>query len=167
MERRSIPAIAFVGYSGSGKTTLIEKLLPLFTAKGLRVATIKHHHGEFEPDRPGKDSYRHRKAGAHLTILAAARRLFLVEELEMDQPVEEIIARYALKADLCIVEGFKRANLPKIEILKPHGSSEPLFGKDPMVVAVISDDPVKANVPVFGTKDLQALFLFIIERLFP
>jgi molybdopterin-guanine dinucleotide biosynthesis protein B len=167
MERRPTPAIAFGGYSGSGKTTLIERLLPLFTAKGLRVATIKHHHGEFEPDRPGKDSYRHRKAGAHLTILASARRLFLVEELENDLPVEEIIDRYALKADLCIVEGFKRANLLKIEVLTPTGSSEPLFEKDPLVVAVISDGPVKASVPVFGTKDPQALFQFIIERLFP
>jgi molybdopterin-guanine dinucleotide biosynthesis adapter protein len=159
MSGRTIPAIIFAGYSGSGKTTLIEKLL--------RVATIKHHHGELEPDSPGKDTFRHRKAGATLTILSSARRLFLVEEFQKDPTVEEIIARYALNADLCIVEGFKKANLPKIEILRKGAASEPIFTKDPMVAAVVSDEPLEASIPVFGTEDAEALVQFIVDRLFP
>jgi molybdopterin-guanine dinucleotide biosynthesis adapter protein len=167
MAQHTVQAIAFVGYSGSGKTTVIEGILPLLTARGLRVATVKHHHGEFEPDKPGKDSFRHRKAGASLTIVSSSQRLFLVEEFEREPTIGAIIAHYAVSADLCIVEGFKGAKLPKIEVLRKGVSPEMIFQRDPMVAAVISDDPVEAPIPVFGTKDLNAIVQFITERLFP
>jgi molybdopterin-guanine dinucleotide biosynthesis adapter protein len=113
----SIPAIAFIAYSGTGKTTLIEKLVKQFTQQGIRVSVIKHTHHHFDIDRPGKDSYRHREAGAGEILLVSDQRWVLMHELkEAAEPsVEEQLSKLS-PCDLVIVEGFKEAKIPKIEL---------------------------------------------------
>src|SRR5512146_3339822 len=110
--------IGFAGYSGSGKTTLIERLLPRLVAHGLDVAVIKHTHHDVDWDVPGKDSWRHRQAGARQVLLAAGRRRLLVEELpgSNDHPLLEHVAQLA-PCDLVLAEGFKHAPVPKIEVI--------------------------------------------------
>src|SRR6476646_10317316 len=108
------------GIAGSGKTTLIDQLIPLFRKRGLVVSLIKHAHHEFDIDRPGKDSWRHRQAGATEVMVGSARRWALMHELHGDPepPLDELIARMS-PVDLVLVEGFKRQPHPKLEIHRP------------------------------------------------
>ncbi len=115
--QRKTPVIGFVAYSGTGKTTLIEQLISCFTQQGINIAVIKHTHHHFDIDQPGKDSYRHRKAGAHEVLLVSDQRWVLMHELkEASEPtIEEQLSKLS-PCDLVIVEGFKNANIPKIEL---------------------------------------------------
>src|SRR5512139_4205730 len=109
----------FAGWSGSGKTTLIERLIPSFVARGLRVSLIKHAHHSFDVDQPGKDSHRHRHAGAGEVLVTSSRRWVLMHELrgEAEPTMEELIGRMS-PCDLLLVEGFKRAAIPKLEVYR-------------------------------------------------
>ena len=132
-------ALGLSGWSGSGKTTLLVALLPLFRAQGLSVSTIKHAHHGFDLDRPGKDSFRHRAAGAHEVLVASAARWALLHENageEMD--FAALLARLS-PVDLVLVEGFKRAPYPKIEVFRPALGKPPLWPEAPEIIAVASD----------------------------
>jgi molybdopterin-guanine dinucleotide biosynthesis adapter protein len=131
--------VGFIGSSGSGKTTLIEHLLPVLKQRGLRVSAIKHAHHGFDLDRPGKDSFRYREAGAEEVMLVADGRWALLREEEATLP--ELVARMA-PVDLVLVEGFKLADIPKIEIFRPGLGKTPFYPADPGVVAVASDEAV-------------------------
>ncbi len=132
--------LAVIGHQGAGKTTLICGLIPILRARGYRVGTVKHVGPEVEPDTPGKDSFRHREAGAERVLLYSPRLAALFWHHQGD-PVEEYIARYMDDLDLVILEGFKGAEFPKIEVYR---SGEPLAGRIP-VLAVVTDRP--ARVP--------------------
>ena len=107
----------FAGYSGSGKTTLIEQLIPLFVARGVSVSLIKHAHHTFEVDQPGKDSFRHRKAGCTEVLVSSSRRWALMHELRgaAEPPLEDLV-KHMSPCDLLLVEGFKREAIPKLEV---------------------------------------------------
>jgi molybdopterin-guanine dinucleotide biosynthesis protein B len=111
------PVIGFVAYSGTGKTTLIEQLITYFTQQNLKLAVIKHTHHHFDIDQPGKDSYRHRQAGAHEVLLVSDQRWVLMHELKQtaEPTIEEQLSKLS-PCDLVIVEGFKNSNIPKIEL---------------------------------------------------
>src|SRR5665213_2593661 len=111
------PVFGFAGWSGSGKTTLIEKLLPILTGRGLRVSTLKHAHKDFDFDRPGKDSWRHRQAGAAEVMVSSPKRWALIHEMRgpAELTMADLLARMGA-VDLVIVEGFKRDPIPKIEV---------------------------------------------------
>lgn len=146
--------LGLVGWSGAGKTTLMKKLLPLLTARGLRIATLKHAHHEFDVDVPGKDSYEHRRAGASEVIVCSARRWVQMHELQ-DEPeptLAQLLQRVS-HVDLILVEGFKRERHPKLEIHRPALGKPPLFPDDPMVVAVATDAPLEGAHP--GVVDLN------------
>ena len=115
--QHAAPVIGFVAYSGTGKTTLIEQLITCFTERGINVAVIKHTHHHFDIDQPGKDSYRHRKAGASEVLLVSDQRWVLMHELKQsaEPTIEEQLSKLS-PCDLVIVEGFKNANIPKIEL---------------------------------------------------
>lgn len=132
--------LAVIGHHGAGKTTLICQLLPILRARGYRVGTVKHVGPEVEPDTPGKDTFRHREAGAARVLLYSPRLAALFWDHPGD-PVEEYIARYMNDLDLVILEGFKSSAFPKIEVYR---SGEPLAGRIP-VLAVVTDRP--ARVP--------------------
>jgi molybdopterin-guanine dinucleotide biosynthesis adapter protein len=133
------------GWSGSGKTTLMTRLIPEFAARGITVSTIKHAHHSFDIDQPGKDSWRHRQAGANEVMVVSQRRWALMHELR-DEPepgLEALLPRIT-PVELLLVEGFKRHPHPKIEVHRPSLGKPPLYPHDPFVVAVASDERLPA-----------------------
>jgi molybdopterin-guanine dinucleotide biosynthesis protein B len=156
----------FAGFSGSGKTTLIEQLIPMFTARGLRVSLIKHAHHAFDVDQPGKDSYRHRHAGAQEVLVTSSRRWALMHELrgEAEPSLEALMSRMS-GCDLLLVEGFKRAALPKLEVFRKAVGEALLHPHDPHIVAVASDAPLCAPVPVLNLNQPAQICEFILKHL--
>ena len=154
------------GWSGSGKTTLITALIPELTARGLSVSTIKHAHHEFDIDRPGKDSWRHRQAGAHEVMVASSRRWALMHELrDAPKPSLDALVTRMSPVDLLLVEGWKRHPHPKIEVHRPSLGKPLLYPEDPWVVAIACDENVDAPVPLLPLGDPQAVAAFISARL--
>lgn len=148
--------IGIVGWKNNGKTTLVCKLIEHFKMQGLRVASIKHAHHSVDVDQEGKDSYRHRRSGANEVILATAKRWAHIrefEEGEEEPPLSRLLDR-VLAADLVIVEGFKRFPHPKIEVHRKNRGTPLLAPEDPAIVAIASDEPLDAKVPVIGLDDI-------------
>ena len=152
-------AIGFSGYSGAGKTTVLEQVIRLLRERGLRVSVVKHAHHDFDVDVPGKDSWRHRKAGAFEVLVVSGRRMALMREFETLQDelsAHDMLAELDPSVDWAIVEGFKRSDLPKIEIWRePAADEKPRamrFPDDPAVLAVATDDatrlPIQPPLPL-------------------
>jgi len=156
----------FAGYSGSGKTTLIERLIPLFTARGLRVSLIKHAHHTFDVDQPGKDSFRHRHAGCTEVMVTSSRRWALMHELRgaPEPGLSEQIARLS-PCDLLLVEGFKREAIPKLEVYRAEVGESLIHPHDPNVVAVASDAPVETRLPRLDINAPPPIAEFILRYL--
>jgi len=155
-----------VGWSGSGKTTLLVKLIPELIGRGLRVSTIKHTHHRFDIDKPGKDSYEHRAAGAHEVLLTGSERWSLLHENRgHEEPgMEELIARME-EVDLILIEGFKSHNHKKMEVYRPSIEKPLLAAEDSSVVAIASDETVTgADVPVLDLDDVPAIADYIVEH---
>ncbi|MCX5833549.1 MAG: molybdopterin-guanine dinucleotide biosynthesis protein B, partial [Deltaproteobacteria bacterium] len=129
MKKRMIPIISIVGRSNTGKTTLIEKMIKELAARGYRVATIKHNLHGFDIDHPGKDSWRHREAGARLTVLASPKKVALIRDVDRDYTIDEIRDRYVEDADIILVEGYKENDFPKIEVFRSSLGDELLGNK--------------------------------------
>lgn len=140
--------VGFAGFSGSGKTTLIEAIIPLLVARGLRVSLIKHAHHSFDVDQPGKDSYRHRAAGATQVLVASQQRWVLMHELRdaAEPSLDEHLQRIA-DCDVVLVEGFKRAAIAKIEVHRAGAATSLLYPGDPHIVAVATDEPLDTRLP--------------------
>ena len=157
--------IGFAGWSGSGKTTLIEKLIPRFVAKGLKVSLIKHAHHTFDVDQEGKDSYRHRHAGATEVLVTSSRRWVLMHELRGARaPTFEEQVRHFSPCDLLIVEGFKFARIPKVEVWRAQTGEPLLHPKDPDIVAVATDSKVETALPVLDLNDPDAISAFVLKH---
>ena len=134
--------LGIAGWSGAGKTTLIEALLPLLVASGLRVSTVKHAHHGFDLDRPGKDSFRHRAAGAHEVMLLGDRRFALMHEFGDAAPgLAALLARMD-PVDLVLIEGFRDYPIPQLEVHRPSLGLTPLWRDHSQVAAVASDAPL-------------------------
>ena len=156
----------FAGWSGSGKTTLIEKLIPLLTKRGLRVSLLKHAHHTFDIDQPGKDSYRHRHAGASEVLITSSRRWALMHELRgTREPTFEEQLRHLSPCDLVIVEGFKFAPIPKMEVWRAQTGEGLLHPNDPHIVAVASDAKVDTKLPLLDLNDHPAIASFVVSHL--
>ena len=166
--------VGFFGYSGSGKTTLVEKLIPSLKLRGLRVSVVKHAHHRFDIDHPGKDTYRHREAGAFEVVVASSNRLALMREFEAptELTVHELISELQAGVDWVLVEGFKTSDLPKIEIWR--APSENYLGKsarymeDNTIVAIATDRPDQLPAatlrPVLDLNDADALADYLINH---
>jgi molybdopterin-guanine dinucleotide biosynthesis protein B len=156
----------FAGWSGSGKTTLIEKLIPRFTARGLRVSLVKHAHHTFDVDQPGKDSWRHRHAGASEVLVTSSRRWVLMHELRgAQEPSFEEQVKHLSPCDLLIVEGFKHAAIPKLEVWRAATGEGMLHPQDPHIVAVASDAKVDTKLPLLDLNDDAGIAEFILRHL--
>ena len=156
----------FAGWSGSGKTTLIEKLIPRFVGRGLRVSLIKHAHHTFDVDTPGKDSYRHRQAGASEILVTSSRRWVLMHELRgAHEPSFDEHVRHLSPCDLLLVEGFKFAPIPKLEIWRKEPGEPLLHPNDPHIVAVASDEKLDTKLPLLQLNDDAAISEFIVRFL--
>lgn len=134
--------IGLAGWSGAGKTTLLEHVIPVLTARGLRVSTLKHAHHAFDIDKPGKDSFRHRQAGATQVMVASGKRWALMQELrEEREPELPELLRHMQAVDLIIVEGYKQHAHPKIEVYREANGKPWIHPQDPRVQAIVSDVP--------------------------
>jgi molybdopterin-guanine dinucleotide biosynthesis protein B len=155
----------FAGWSGSGKTTLVEKLIPRFVKHGLRVSLIKHAHHTFDVDHPGKDSYRHRQAGASEILVTSSRRWVLMHELRgAHEPTFEEQVKHISPCDLLLVEGFKHAPIPKLEVWRSVTGEPLLHPNDPHIVAVATDAKIETKLPVLDLNDDGAIAQFILKH---
>lgn len=158
--------LGIVGWSGSGKTTLLVAMLPLLRARGITVSTVKHVHHGFDMDRPGKDSHRHREAGAHEVMIAAGSRWVLLHEVVgAEPPLPDLLDRMD-PVDLVLVEGYKTHPFPKLEVHRPALGKAPIWPDDPHVIAVISDgEPDVGARVLLPLNDPAAVVDWIMGRL--
>lgn len=163
-------AVGFAGFSGSGKTTLVEGLIPALKMRGLRVSVVKHAHHKFDVDHPGKDTYRHREAGAFEVVVASDRRLALMREFE--QParltVHHLIAELYEGVDWVLVEGFKESNLLKVEVWRASAGKPALYPQDDFIVAIATDSPARLPEPtlrpVLDLNDHDAVAQWLVDN---
>jgi molybdopterin-guanine dinucleotide biosynthesis protein B len=159
--------IGFSGYSGSGKTTLLERLIGHLKAAGQRVSVVKHAHHNFDIDQPGKDSWRHRQAGAFEVVVASDRRMAKIREYEVeaDPTVHHLIAEL-VECDWVLVEGFKHADILKIEVWRPDADRPVNYPHDPFIVAVCTDQPDQlpepTGLPLLDLNDPAAVAQFLL-----
>lgn len=156
----------FAGYSGSGKTTLIEKLIPLFVQRGLKVSLIKHAHHTFDVDQPGKDSFRHRHAGCTEVLVTSSRRWALMHELRgaPEPGLAEQIERLS-PCDLLLVEGFKHEHIAKLEVYRAEVGEALIHPHDPNIVAIASDAKVNTALPQLDLNAPETVTAFILKHL--
>ena len=162
--------VGFAGYSGSGKTTLVEQLIPALKQRGLRVSVVKHAHHRFDIDHPGKDTFRHREAGAFEVVVASTNRLALIREFEQpaEPTVHQLIAELDKGVDWVLVEGFKHSALPKIEVWRAVSGKPTLYQDDDFIVAIATDSPGQlphaALRPVLDLNDVDALADYLVNN---
>jgi molybdopterin-guanine dinucleotide biosynthesis adapter protein len=154
----------FAGWSGSGKTTLIEQILPFLLIQGLRVATVKHVHHAVDLDTPGKDSWRHRTAGASQVALVSRARMALLRETPAaEASLSDVLATMA-SADLVLVEGYKHHPIPKIEVHRRARGGDWLYREDPHVIALATDATPQNAPPVYALQDIEGMCALIRAR---
>ncbi len=159
-----IPIVSIVGKSDSGKTTLIEKLVPELTRRGHRIATVKHDVHGFEVDREGKDSWRHKKAGAHTVVISSPQKAAVIRDVKRDLNLAEIRDKLIRDVDLILSEGYKRDVQPKIEIFRKEKHQELLCTREDNLIAIVSDKTFDVGVPCFGLDDMAGLSSFIEKK---
>ena len=160
--------IGIAGWSGAGKTTLLTRVIPCLIARGLRVSTIKHAHHAFDVDQPGKDSYVHREAGATEVLVSSASRFALMHELRGNREwtLDALLEKLS-PVDLVLVEGFKTQAHPKLEVFRAVVKKPPLHPQDENIVAIASDRPLEAKVPVVSLDDIEAVSDILVEKAAP
>jgi len=161
-----IRILGLAGWSGSGKTTLMTALIPEFVSRGVSVSTVKHAHHSFDVDQPGKDSWRHREAGAREVVVSSAHRWALMHELRgaAEPPLDELLERLS-PVDLVLVEGFKQHPHTKIEVYRGALGKPLLHPEDPYVIAIAADEMSPAfSVPFLPLSDPGAIARFVLSR---
>jgi molybdopterin-guanine dinucleotide biosynthesis protein B len=159
------PVLSIVGKSESGKTTLIENLIPELKKRGYRIGVVKHAHHGFEIDREGKDSYRHKQAGADSVMIVSPGTIAMIKRVST-QRLEDLIPFFG-DVDLLITEGFKRDPAPKIEVFRAERHRSPACLEDASLIALVSDTPLNTAVPRFAPGDIEAITHFIVTRFLP
>jgi molybdopterin-guanine dinucleotide biosynthesis protein B len=156
------PILSVVGKSKSGKTTLIEKLIPELKNRGYRVGIIKHAFHEFEIDKKGKDSWRHKAAGAETVVVSSPRTITMVRDFQGE--TLDDLERYFQDVDLIITEGFKKENKPQIEIFRKAKHDTPLSLGNHNLIAMVTDSELDLNVPILGLDEVKALANLIEQK---
>ena len=153
------------GWKNAGKTGLMERLVTEITGRGITVSTVKHAHHTFDVDHPGKDSHRHRVAGATEVLLASRNRFALMHELreEAEPALDELLSKL-MPVDLVLVEGYKRDRHPKVEAFRAETGNDLIARADPTIQAVASDTPLDLDRPVFDLNDTTAIADFILSE---
>ncbi|MET4278100.1 MULTISPECIES: molybdopterin-guanine dinucleotide biosynthesis protein B [unclassified Bradyrhizobium] len=160
--------IGLAGWSGAGKTTLLTRLIPHFNALGLRVSVIKHAHHQFDVDVPGKDSWRHREAGAAEVLVASSNRWALMHELRgaMEPRLPELLSKLS-EVDLVVVEGFKREPHRKIEVHRAANDKPLLFPDDPGIFGIAADVAIETRLPTVHLDDIAAAAELLLSAAMP
>ncbi len=162
--------VGFAGFSGSGKTTLVESIIPALKLRGLRVSVVKHAHHKFDIDHPGKDTYRHREAGAFEVVVASDMRLALIREFERPArlTVHHLIAELYEGVDWVLVEGFKDSNLLKVEVWRPEAGKPALYNQDDFIVAIATNSagslPEATLRPVLDLDNADAVAQWLVDN---
>jgi molybdopterin-guanine dinucleotide biosynthesis protein B len=159
-----VPIVSIVGKSDSGKTTLIEKLIPELVRRGYKVATVKHDVHGFDVDRQGKDSWRHKKAGAHTVVISSPTKLALIRDVDHDADLTELRNKYIRDVDLILSEGFKKNDQPKIEVFRKEMHRDLLCTKEDNLLAIATDQPLALDIPCFDLNDAPGLVDLIEEQ---
>ncbi|HGS4828870.1 TPA: bifunctional molybdopterin-guanine dinucleotide biosynthesis adaptor protein MobB/molybdopterin molybdotransferase MoeA [Vibrio cholerae] len=164
-QRPNLPLLGFAAYSGTGKTTLLEALLPKLTAAGLRIGLLKHAHHDFDVDKPGKDSYRLRKAGASQMLIASRNRHALMTETpDAEAAFDYLLTRFdAEKLDMILVEGCKNIAFPKMELHRAEVGKPWLYPHDENIIAIAADETVETALPQMHINDLDAIADFVLD----
>lgn len=163
------PVLGFAAYSGTGKTTLLKQLIPMLEAKGLRIGMVKHAHHNFDIDKPGKDSFELRKAGAGQMLIASKKRWALMVETpdqNGDPDLNEMIQQFDhSKLDLILVEGFKHVAFAKIELHRPALGKDPLYPQDKEIIAVATDEKatIQSDLPILDINKPVMIADFVVE----
>jgi molybdopterin-guanine dinucleotide biosynthesis adapter protein len=160
-----VKVYGIIGYKNAGKTSLVERLVAEITARGFSVSTVKHAHHAFDLDQPGKDTFRHRQAGAGQVMLSTGARWVLMTELRgrVEPELADLLARMD-PADLVLVEGYKRDRHPKVEVHRPVTDHPLIAPGDPTVRAIATDGAVQAPVPLLDLNDTAAIADFILRE---
>ncbi len=164
-DRKKVPMVSIVGKSDAGKTTLLEKLVPELIARGYGIGTIKHDVHGFDIDHEGKDSWRHKHAGAHTVAISSPRKVAVVKDVETEDTLDGLSLKYFQDVDIIITEGYKNKDKPKIEIFRSEAHDEPLCKNDDSLVALVSDASLDLGVPRFELEDIKGL-ADLVERKF-
>ena len=159
-----IPVVSIVGMSGTGKTTLMEKLIAELVRRGYRVATIKHDVHGFEIDHEGKDSWRHKRAGAHTVVISSPKKAAVIRDVERDLTLEEVRDQLIQDVDLILSEGYKKDVQPKIEVFRKGKYEGLLCTSEDNLIAVVSDETFEVGVPHFSLDDVKGVAGFIEKR---
>jgi molybdopterin-guanine dinucleotide biosynthesis adapter protein len=165
-----VKVVGFAGFSGSGKTTLVEQLIPALKLRGLRVSVVKHAHHKFDIDHPGKDTFRHREAGAFEVVVASDKRLALIREFEQPAQlsVHHLIAELYDGVDWVLVEGFKESNLLKVEVWRADSGKPALYHDDDFVVAIATGLPARLPEatlrPVLDLNDPDGVAQWLVDN---
>jgi molybdopterin-guanine dinucleotide biosynthesis protein B len=160
-----IPVVSVVGKSDSGKTTLMEGLIRALATRGWRVATVKHHIHDFDIDIPGKDSWRHARAGAAVTMISAPDKFGVVRKVDRERTLDELVEAAGAEVDILLTEGFKRAGDVRVEVSRAARSDELICTPDQLFALVTDAAHDVGDVPVFGLEDADGLAA-LIERTF-
>lgn len=152
-----VPIVSIVGKSGSGKTTLLEKVISELTRRGYSVGVLKHDAHGFEIDHEGKDSWRHKHAGAVTVALSSPEKFAVIKDVPGEWTPERIIASYLTDVDVVVTEGFKKSSFPKIEVVRKANSSRPVCAKDKRLMAFASDFKVSKTLPVYRLEDFKGV----------
>ncbi len=155
-----IPVISLVGYANSGKTTVLVKIISELKIRGYRVATIKHHGGDFDIDHEGKDTYRHMEAGADTTVLSSPVKFALVSKVENEKTLDELI-NLITDVDIIITEGYKREDKPKIEVFREANNKPRIEGIEHDLIATISDVEITDHMSNFSFDDIEKIVDFL------
>ncbi len=157
------PVVSIISKKNAGKTTLLEKLIPELKHRGYKVGILKHDTHGFEIDHKGKDTYRHKQAGADSVMISSPWKISLIKDVNKDLPIDEIVESYFMDMDIVITEGYKRAGKPQIEVFRSLAHETCLYekGTDSPVIAMLSDINMDMDVPVFDINDITAIADFI------
>lgn len=162
----TVPVVSIVSKKKSGKTTLLERLIPELAKRGYRAGTVKHDTHGFDIDHEGKDTWRHKQAGARTVVISSPWKLSLIKDVDAEVSLESIVATYFGDMDIVLTEGYRGAGKPQIEVFRSAAHATPLHTKATpgSLIAVVSDVPVDLGVPCFDIDDISAVSEFIVSR---
>lgn len=156
--------VSIIGESGSGKTTLIKRLIPELIKRGYKVGTIKHTHHNFEIDKPGKDSWIHKRAGASSVAISSKNKIAFIKELDDEDPVKELIFKLFSDVDILLIEGYKDNNFPIIEVMGAEKYCES-FSKSSLLLMVVSKIPLSLSIPVYSPQEITKITDYLEEKM--
>ncbi|MBI5468558.1 MAG: molybdopterin-guanine dinucleotide biosynthesis protein B [Deltaproteobacteria bacterium] len=160
-----VPIVSIVGKSGSGKTTLLEKVIRELTRRGYTVGVLKHDAHGFDIDHEGKDSWRHKKAGASTVALSSPEKFAVIKDVLQEWPPERIIQAYLADSDVVITEGYKTSWFPKIEVVRKAHSTKPVCAGSKDLIAFVTDVKLKTKLPLMGLNDYKGVATFIVREI--